>query len=93
VGVERGPLSLVSITEELLEWKSNGSESRKPRLTAVGSFVLTTQHILFAKVGTNYADKRRSIGRFRTKAAEFKMRVGNGLAPKLTNQPTIHLAK
>jgi hypothetical protein len=25
VGVERGPLSLVSITEELLEWKSSGS--------------------------------------------------------------------
>jgi hypothetical protein len=25
VGLERGPLSLVSITEELLEWKSSGS--------------------------------------------------------------------
>jgi hypothetical protein len=36
VGLERGPLSLVSITEELLEWKSNGSVSRKPRLMAVG---------------------------------------------------------
>jgi hypothetical protein len=33
---ERGPLSLVRITEELLEWKSSGSESRKARLTAVG---------------------------------------------------------
>jgi hypothetical protein len=31
VGLERGPLSLVSITEELLEWKSSGSGSRKPR--------------------------------------------------------------
>jgi hypothetical protein len=30
------PLSLVGITEELLEWKSSGSGSRKPRLTAVG---------------------------------------------------------
>jgi hypothetical protein len=25
VGLERGPLSLVRITEELLEWKSSGS--------------------------------------------------------------------
>jgi hypothetical protein len=33
---ERGPLSLVRITEELLEWKSSGPGSRKPRLTAVG---------------------------------------------------------
>jgi hypothetical protein len=36
VGLERGPLSLVRITEELLEWKSSGSGSRKSRLTAVG---------------------------------------------------------
>jgi hypothetical protein len=36
VGLERGPLSLERITEELLEWKNSGSGSRKPRLTAVG---------------------------------------------------------
>jgi hypothetical protein len=36
VGLERGPLSLVRTTEELLELESSGSESRKPRLTAVG---------------------------------------------------------
>jgi hypothetical protein len=36
VGLERGPLSLIKIIEELLEWKSRGSESRKPRLTAMG---------------------------------------------------------
>jgi hypothetical protein len=36
VGLERGPLSFVRISEELLEWKSSGSGSRKPRLTAVG---------------------------------------------------------
>jgi hypothetical protein len=35
VGPERGPLSLVSMNEELFEWKSSGSGSRKPRLTAV----------------------------------------------------------
>jgi hypothetical protein len=36
VGLARGPLSLVSITEELLESKNSCSGSRKPRLTAVG---------------------------------------------------------
>jgi hypothetical protein len=35
VGLERSPLSLVRITEELLEWKSC-SGPRKSRLTAVG---------------------------------------------------------
>jgi hypothetical protein len=36
VGLERSPLSLARITEELLEWKSRGSGSSKLRLTAVG---------------------------------------------------------
>jgi hypothetical protein len=36
VGLEGGPLSLVSITEELLEWTSSDSGSRKSRLTAGG---------------------------------------------------------
>jgi hypothetical protein len=36
VGLELGPLSLVRITEELFEWKSSCSGSRKSRLTAVG---------------------------------------------------------
>jgi hypothetical protein len=36
VGLEQGPLSLVRITEELLEWKNSGSGSRKSRLTVVG---------------------------------------------------------
>jgi hypothetical protein len=35
VGLERGPLSLARITEELLEWKCSGSGSRELRLTAV----------------------------------------------------------
>jgi hypothetical protein len=35
VGLERGPLSVVNIIEELLEWKSSGSGSRKPRLRAM----------------------------------------------------------
>jgi hypothetical protein len=36
VGLERGPFSLACITEELFEWKSSGSGSRKLRLTPVG---------------------------------------------------------
>jgi hypothetical protein len=35
MSLERGPLGLVRITEELLEWKSSASGSRKSRLTAV----------------------------------------------------------
>jgi hypothetical protein len=36
VGLEPSPLSLVSINEELFEWESSGSGSRKPILMAVG---------------------------------------------------------
>jgi hypothetical protein len=74
VGLERGPLSLVSTTEELLGRKSSGSglesreygrrdSSRWPR----GTFYPKN-------VSTNFADKRRSLGRvvhLRTKATEF----------------------
>jgi hypothetical protein len=36
VGLERGPLSLVRITEELLEWKNNDSRLENRDLTTVG---------------------------------------------------------
>jgi hypothetical protein len=35
LGLERGPLSVMRKTEELLEWKNSGSGSRKSRLTTV----------------------------------------------------------
>jgi hypothetical protein len=63
VGLERGPLSLVRIIEELLEWKSSGSGSRKPTLRPWGSVALTTQHPLTAKDGTTFGDRLRSLGR------------------------------
>jgi hypothetical protein len=64
VDLERGSLSLVSITEELFEWKSSGSGSRELRLTAVGFRCADHANLLSAKVGTNFPDKRRSLGRY-----------------------------
>jgi hypothetical protein len=59
-----GPLSLVRITEELLEWKSSGSESRKKRLTAVGICCAKKRHSVSAKVGANLADMQRPLGKY-----------------------------
>jgi hypothetical protein len=43
VGLERGPLSLVIIPKELVEWKSSSSRSRKSRSTAMG--IHCTEHV------------------------------------------------
>jgi hypothetical protein len=60
VGLERGPLSLVSTTERLLERKSSGSglENREYGRRDPSRWPGGT--LLSAKVGTNFSDKRRS---------------------------------
>jgi hypothetical protein len=57
-------LSLMSITEELFEWKSSRSWSRKQRLTAVGIRCAYQATPSIRKFSTNFADKRRSLGRY-----------------------------
>jgi hypothetical protein len=63
VGLERGPLSLVSATEELLERNSNSS-GLEIENTAVG--IRHANHVApsIKKVGNNFADKRRSLDRY-----------------------------
>jgi hypothetical protein len=64
VGLERGPLRLVRIIEELLEWKSSGS-GQENRINGRGDQLRWPRDTLYQqKVGTNFADKRRSLSRY-----------------------------
>jgi len=78
VGLERDPLSLVSLMrsiEELLEWKSSGSRYRKQRSTAVGT--RCAEHVTplypqkLALTSPTGGGRYVGIVRVRTKATEF----------------------
>jgi hypothetical protein len=62
VGLEQGPLSLLSTIEEPLERKSSGSslENLSYGRRDLPHWLRNTP--LSAKVGTNFTDKRRSLG-------------------------------
>jgi hypothetical protein len=47
-----------------MNWFDTLNWSRRLRLRPWGSVALTTQHPLTAKVGTNFADRLRSLGRY-----------------------------
>jgi hypothetical protein len=68
VGLERGPPSLVSTVEELLERKISSSGLENRDYGRRGSAALTTGHPSIAKVGINFAEKLRSFGRYTTLA-------------------------
>jgi hypothetical protein len=64
VGLERGPLSLVSTTEGLLDSKV-AAPVRKTEITAVG--IRYADHVapsIRKKVDNHFTDKRQSLGRY-----------------------------
>jgi hypothetical protein len=64
VGLERGPLSFVSTTEELLGSNSSGSGLEIREYGRRDSSRWPRDTLYPQKVGTNFAEKRLSLGRF-----------------------------
>jgi hypothetical protein len=76
VGLERGPLSLVSTTEELLERKSSGSglEIRKYGLRDLSRWPHGTFYPQNVLTSPTSGSRSVCIGRSRTQAMEFSRR-------------------
>jgi hypothetical protein len=64
VGLERGPLSLVSTIEELLGRKNSGFGLENRDYGRRDPVRWPRDIPLSSKVGTDFADKRRSLGRY-----------------------------
>jgi hypothetical protein len=62
--MERGPISLVSTTEELLGRKSSGSSLENREYGHRRSAELSMRHPPSVKVGINFEDKRRSLEQY-----------------------------
>jgi hypothetical protein len=73
VGLERGPFSLVSTTEELLERKSSGSDLQIREYGRGGSVTLTPWYYPQKLVLTSPTSDGRSVGiiRLRTQDTEL----------------------
>jgi hypothetical protein len=79
VGLEWGLLSLVSIIEELLEWKSSGSGSKKNEINGRGDPLRWPRDTPFPKklTLTSPTSGGRSVGivRLLAKATEFSFNI------------------
>jgi hypothetical protein len=82
VDLERGPLSLESTIEELLGRNSSGSGIEIQGFGHRETFALTTRHPLLTTVGTNLADKLRSLGRYKATESVFDILSGRAYSKK-----------
>jgi hypothetical protein len=64
MSLERGPLSLVSTTEELLESKSSGFGLENQGYGRRWSAMLTTRHPVSAELGTDFTAERLLVSRY-----------------------------
>jgi hypothetical protein len=62
--LERGPLSLVRTNEEELLGRNSSGFSLENQEYGHGELLRWPRDMLYTKVGTNFANKRRSLGRY-----------------------------